>query len=495
MSKIKQIDFFIILLFNIDVNLIARNPKMKKRILISAIISTITLSGCSLSPKFEKPEVNMDLHKDIQVKNKTVSNYVNDDMIQSFKDNNLREIIISALNKNKDLEIALLSAQKLKSLYQIEESNSFPDISGSFDYDNERVSKNASASGKAYTDENFGLNVGFTNYELDLFGKNKNESDSAVNEYLSSEAGYNSFRISLTSQIAKNFYELAYLVEQKILKENLIKNLKETTDVSKHLFKMGLGPKIIYTGIEEEYQRELLLIEDITFYIDEKKSLINFLTVSNNDFTYLDKSSKVLLSSEVIGMGKEISSDVLLSRPDVLEAEYSIKMANANIGVARAMFYPQIGLTTSVGLRSSQLSNLFDSNSIGWNFSPFIKLPLFTGGRLQANLEYSEADKKQKISEYQKTVQNAFMEVNNILKFKEKNNNKIIINETSLKNIKENYKRHLYNHKMGLIGKADVLLTERQMLKSQLVRLELERNKISNNIDFFKAVGGNTNLK
>ncbi|WP_418184774.1 efflux transporter outer membrane subunit [Aliarcobacter vitoriensis] len=449
---------------------------MTKKI-ISLSFVTLFFSSCvSLAPKLE---INKDEIIPKELKNsQNLSEYSKITLDNFIENENLRDIVNLALENNKDIQIALLNIEASKSLYRIEQSQYFPTLDANGNLLRQKTDLGIS--------NNYKANLG-TSFELDLFGKIKSLNDVAKNDFLATQYASKSTKLSLVSQTINSYLSLKSNIHNLNLSKDILKNLEDVYNLTQKKYEVGITNKeevlSSYSALKDA-QNDIL---DFETQIQKDLNSLEFLTSSkidlktiNDDFT----SEKYL---KLISSG--ISSNVLFNRPDIFEAEYKLRAKNANIGVARASFFPSISLTASTGYASSSLSNLFSGTNI-WQFSPSINLPIFSGGENMAKLDLSNTQKEIALKEYEKTIQNAFKEVNDALATR-KNITQRVENQKELaKSLFDTYNIALNSYKIGYGTYLNMLISQRAYINAQknLVKIYLE--ELENRNELFKTLGG-----
>ncbi len=294
-----------------------------------------------------------------------------------FTDPNLEELIAQALANNRDLRVAVLNVEKARAQYRIQRADRVPSI------DATGAMYRAGSDGR--TTESFSASVGVTNFELDLFGRVRNLSDSALQRYFAQEETRRSAQLSLIAEVANVYLTLAADQEQLRLARATLQTREQSYAITGKRHDLGAA-----SGLDLAQSRTLVegARADAARYagqVAQDTNALNLLVGAPVDPQRLPTG----FADPVTGLAAlptGLPSEVLLRRPDVLAAEHVLRATNANIGAARAAFFPSISLTGSVGSVSPELSGLFDGGTQVWGFTPQVKIPIFEGGRLRANL-------------------------------------------------------------------------------------------------------------
>ncbi|WP_418181184.1 efflux transporter outer membrane subunit [Aliarcobacter lanthieri] len=448
---------------------------IKKTISLSFI--TLFFSSCiSLAPKLEiKKE---DIVPNELKNNEDLSEYSQITLDNFIEDESLKKIVNLALENNKDIQIALLNIEASKALYRIEESQYFPTLDASGNFIRQKTDSAIS--------NNYKANLG-TSFELDLFGRIKSLNDVAKNNFLATKYTSQATKLSLISQTINSYLSLVSNIYNLKLSKDILKNLEDVYTLTQKKYDIGM------TNKED-------VLNSYSTLKDSQNDILNFETQIQKDLNSLEflTSSKIDLESinddfvnekylKLISTG--ISSNVLFNRPDIFEAEYNLRAKNANIGVARAAFFPSISLTASTGYASSSLSNLFNGTNI-WQFSPSINLPIFSGGENMAKLDLSNTQKEIALKEYEKTIQNAFKEVNDALATRKNIMQKIENQKELVKSLLDSYNIAFNSYKIGYGTYLNMLISQRTYINAQKTLVKIYLEELENRNELFKTLGG-----
>ncbi|MBP6106082.1 MAG: efflux transporter outer membrane subunit [Steroidobacteraceae bacterium] len=319
-----------------------------------------------------------------------------------FTDPNLEELIAQALANNRDLRVAVLNVEKARAQYRIQRADRVPSI--------EATGAMYRAGSDGRTTESFSASVGVTDFELDLFGRVRNLSESELQRYFAQEETRRSAQLSLIAEVANVYLTLAADQEQLRLARATLATREESYAITEKRHELGA-----VSGLDLAQSRTLVegARADAARYAGQVAQDTNALTLligAPVDPQRLP-SGFADPATGLAALPAGLPSEVLLRRPDVLAAEHVLRATNANIGAARAAFFPSISLTGSVGSVSTELSGLFDGGTQVWGFTPQVRIPIFEGGRLLANLKVTEADRDIALAQYEKSIQQGFREV------------------------------------------------------------------------------------
>ena len=356
-----------------------------------------------------------------------------------FLDQRLRQVIQQGLDNNQDLALAAANVLQARAQYRVQRADLVPSTvaSGSATYTNNVFGAASATSGTgtgatggtgtgvgaggtgavggtvgtgSSNLEFYSANVGFSAFELDLFGRVRNLSKAALEQYFATEEAQRSTRISLIAEVATAWLTIASDEDQLALSQQTLGTFKQTLDLTTAQFRIGVASELESRQAETNYQAARNDIAVLRTRIAQDRNALDLLVGKPVDPALLPTAlGDARAGIEVLPT--DLSSAVLLRRPDVLQAEHQLIAQNANIGAARAAFFPTISLTATLGTISTALGGLFGSGTGTYTGNPAISLPLFDGGRNKGNLDYARASQAAAVATYQKTIQTAFREV------------------------------------------------------------------------------------
>lgn len=452
---------------------------------LSLLSVALLLNGCmSLNPEISRNEnvIPKQLPNKGIYENNTHAEFNSSklDWKNYIKDEKLKTVVQLALDNNKDLKIALANIESAKAQYNISTTELLPMVNGN-------ISGNKTKSQNSYS-ESYQAGVGFSSFEIDAFGRVKSLNDAALSNFLATQEAQKVANLSIISETAKAYFAIA--IAQSNLE--IAKKTQESSSKSLELIKKRVEHGISTAKDESDSSSIFYLAQaDVLNYqtkIEQGINALNVLVGSTLDITLLPTNIEDLKSS-IADINIPLESDMLYNRPDVLAAEYQLLAANANIGAARASFFPRITLTTSLGIASQDLSNLFTDNFKTWSFIPTISIPIFDVAKNNANLKYTKAQKDKMLATYEKTIQQAFRETADTLARKSTINSQL---ETFHKHVGANQTSYDLATKMFDAGVKDylsVLTAQTNLYNAQRNLLNLEQERFNNLIDLYKVIG------
>ena len=402
-----------------------------------------------------------------------------------YSDERLKGLIALGLENNKDFESARLAIEKARAQYQITDINDLPRIDGNAGYSRARQ--------RGQTGDNYNVNLGLTNYELDFWGKIASLKDQALQNFLSTTAAKDATQISLISNIAQSYANLSYSLAQLQLAEATVESREKSLFIASKRFEAGIDPKLPSLQSSASLENARLAVLRAQSSILKSRNALQFL-VGGPIPTNLIPTPAVsnITSQQVFSAG--LPSELLRYRPDVLQAEYNLKAAGANIEVARASYYPSISLASNVGLSSGSLNDLFKSGSVGWSFGPSVSVPIFDAGRLDANYDVAQIERKQTLAGYERSIQTAFREVSDVLATRATLGEQLEAQYRLQDNFEQTYQIADARFKAGISNYLDVLDAQRSLFSTQQGILDLELQKIISQIELYQVLGGGANL-
>lgn len=402
-----------------------------------------------------------------------------------YSDDRLKGLIALGLENNKDFESARLAIEKARAQYQITDINDLPSIDGSAGYTRQRQ--------RSVTSDGYSVNLGLANYELDFWGKISSLKDQALQNFLATTAAKDSTQISLISNIAQSYANLSYSLAQLKLAEATVESREQSLFIAGKRFEAGIDPKLPSLQASASLETAKLAVLRAQSSILTSRNALQFL-VGGPIPTNLIPTPAVsnITSQQIFNAG--LPSELLRYRPDVLQAEYNLKAAGANLEVARASYFPSISLASSIGVSSGSLDDLFKSGSVGWSFGPSISVPIFDAGRLDANYDVAKIEREQTLTNYESSIQTAFREVSDVLATRATLGEQLESQYRLQDNFEQTYQIADARFKAGIDNYLDVLDAQRSLFSTQQGILDLELQKIVSQIELYQVLGGGANL-
>ncbi|MFQ2320774.1 efflux transporter outer membrane subunit [Aeromonas dhakensis] len=449
-----------------------------------ALSVTLLLGGCSMAPDYQRPELPQGATwQSNQTGEAAVSSWR-----QQFLDPALQQLIATALENNRDLRIAALNVEAYEARYRIQRAAQLPTLAANGSGTRQQGSDDLSSTGQGTISSQYGANIGITAYELDLFGRIQSLKDQALETYLAQIETQRSTQIALVASVANAYLTLLADQELLALSEATLATEQESYGLTEHKYRLGAAS-------------EMELAQGRTALESAKVSLVQYQRQVKQDrnglalllgtgvpalMTELATLAEVQLAAIPVGA----PSSLLQQRPDILAAEHSLKAANANIGAARAAFFPTISLTATAGTASNQLSGLFDGGTGTWTFMPQINLPIFDGGKRIADLDVAEVSTKQAVASYEKSIQTAFKEVADTLGAQADYQQQLQAQQELVKASQTYFKLAEVRYEKGVDSYLTRLDAQRSLFSAKQGLITTRLAQLSNQIALYKAVGG-----
>lgn len=453
---------------------------------LSASLLALTLSSCSMIPDYQRPENPSPLPEQQDANEQLTAADIG--WRDFYQDAALQGLIASSLNNNRNLQATALLVEQLRAQYRIRRAELLPMLDGDGGYTRQRLSGNSNQFGQSGVFEEYSVGVGIPSWEIDFFGRLDSLEQAALNDFLAQDATLKSTQLSLVAEVAD-----AYLSWQASLAQlNLAKSTREAREES-----YGLIQRRYEGGLSSE----LALRQAETALHEARIAEAQFEQQSNQNFTLLellvgeplnkaDYPEQLETADVLRKLPDNLQSDVLLQRPDVVAAELAIKSANANVGAARAAFFPRISLTSSLGFASSSTSNLFEASSRTWQIAPQFNIPLIDWGINSANLDVAELQKEVSVVRYQEVIQTAFKEVYDELEARQTLENQLNAQHDLTTATARSLELAEKRFDAGVDSYLEVLDAQRSLIDAQLSEIDTDLARLRNQLTLYKALGG-----
>ena len=476
--------------------------QLVKPTLLTVLIAGV-ISGCSLAPRYQQPKVEMaETFPAVKANNQHAGRITAPDLgwEDYFADQRLKEIIGLALDNNRDLRIAALNVEAVRAQYVISRADRLPALGASGNGGRSRIAQDLSAIRDAYGNqtsyiaESYNVGLGVTAFELDLFGRVKSLSDAALNQYFQQKQVRDSTQISLIASVAKAYFNERIAQAQMDLSSRVLKSRVESKRLTDLQFKAGV---ISQVEVDVAVSQIEAARADYAAAQQAREQAHNALTLLVGKPLPDNLPAAAPLSQQFVNAELPVGlpSSILYQRPDVRAAEFALKSANANIGAARAAFFPSISLTGSIGSGSNDIGHLFTGPNRTWSFTPQITLPIFTWGKIKGNLDLATARKNIAVAQYEQTVQAAFRDVADALvardALKRQYQAKLRGEHAQI----NRYKLTQLRYKHGISSSLELLDAERDSYGAQQAVLRIQQTLLENRADIYKALGGGLNVQ
>lgn len=466
---------------------------MKIRLYLFLLIISFISVGCTMAPKYERPAAPVPAEwpkgaaYQAPESAATAPRAAELKWREFFTDEKLQKAIETALNNNRDLRLAALNVERARALYGIQRAELLPTVNAVGDWIRQRVPADLSTTGTPMTVDQYDVSLGISSWELDFFGRIRSLKDQALEEYIVTDQARRSFQILLVSSVANAYLAFAADRENLKLAASTLEAQETTYKLIRKRSDVGLASDLDLRRAQSQVEAARGDVARFTQVVAQDENALNLLVGA--------PLPQELLPSDLGGISpiKEISpglsSEVLLHRPDVLAAEHQLKAANANIGAARAAFFPRISLTAAVGTASAELSNLFKSGQETWAFAPQIVVPIFDA-RTWAAYDVIKVEKEISVAEYEKVIQTAFREVADALAVRGTVNQQIAAQQSLVDAVSETYRLSNARYMKGIDNYLSVLDAQRSLYNARQGLIVTHLARLSNLVTLYKVLGG-----
>ncbi|HEY3762207.1 MAG TPA: efflux transporter outer membrane subunit [Verrucomicrobiae bacterium] len=468
---------------------------MSKYFSILIALALLVVAGCTMTPRYHQPPPNISAtwppvpgHPATPTNAPPVAT-ADIGWHEFFQEPRLQQLIGIALTNNPNLRAATYNVEQTRQLYRVQRDALIPTVNISAQGQRQRIPNIYGAGGKSFTYSEYSVDLGVTSYELDLFGRVRSLKTQALETYFATAEAQKSAEIALVAQVAATYFSGRQASEQLATARRAVKAAQQTYDLTKQSFDAGVLSQIDLNTATTQLQADRSLMAGYEQQLAEARDDLVLLIGEplpadlSNPKPY---DPQLCLSDIPPGL----PSDLLQRRPDVLEAEHQLKAANANIGAARAAFFPTITLTGSAGSASTTLENLFAPGSQTWGFSPQVVWPIFAAGTAVAALKADQAAKQMDVADYQSAVQTAFREVADALAVRATVQTQLDANQDVVKASQQTYDLTQAGFTGGVNSTLDVCAAEETLDIAQQNLIVSKYARLVSLINLYQALGG-----
>jgi outer membrane protein, multidrug efflux system len=455
----------------------------------------LCLAGCTMAPKYTRPKapVPADWPRGAAYQEtRTATNAADAPDLrwqEFFSDEKLQQVIGMALANNRDLRIAALNVERARALYGIQRAELLPAVNATGSGSKQRLPADLSGTTppKRVTVERYDANLGVVSWEIDFFGFVRSLKDRALQEYLATEQARRSAQILLVSSVANAYLALAADRENLTLAENTLATQQDAYNLIKRRHDLGLVTDLDLYRAQTPLDAARRDVARYRQQVAQDENALNLLVGSPAPSELLPTELGRVTPPKEISAG--VSSEVLLRRPDVLQAENLLKAANADIGAARAAFFPRISLTAAIGTASSDLSGLFKSGSGAWSYAPQIVMPIFDARTWSAH-KAAKVQQEIAVTQYEKAIQDAFREVADALAVRGTVDQQVEAQQSLVNAFAETYRLSNSRYDKGIDSYLSVLDAQRSLFAAQQGLVFLRLAKLANQVRLYAVLGG-----
>ena len=490
--------------------------------LLAPLCAVLILAGCTnLAPTYDRPAAPvptvLDNTATVAGASEAYAPLGWESMVLSEP---LRELIALSLQNNRDLRLAALAIDRAQAQYGVSRADRLPGVSGTAQGSRTRTADDLATPGRSQISEQYSAQLGITSYELDFFGRVRNLNESAWQEVLRVTDNQRSVQLSLVAEVTNAWLTLAADQARLALARETLRSREASYTLTERTFRLGGTSGLVLAQNQTTVESARADVAAFTSQVARDRNALQLLVgaplppallpVTAPTAALVPAATRpasgsrgeratqpvtqmpVLRQSalQLLAVPAQIPSSMLLSRPDVMAAERSLQATYANIGAARAAFFPSISLTANVGTASTELSGLFAGGNLLWSFVPQIRLPIFDGGRNQANLEVAEANQRIALAQYERVIQTAFREAADALAERATLTERITAQQALLAATERVYALSDARFKAGVDNYLTVLDAQRSLYAAQQTLLSLQLAEQVNRITLYKVLGG-----
>lgn len=460
---------------------------------LSLLLATVALSGCSMAPHYERPAPPVppswpvgDAY--LRQSEATLPSLSYSDV---FTDKRLQQIITQALANNRDLRVAAANIQQARAQYRIQRAELFPEIDATGRYT--RAGNGGGATGSSTSSNAYAANIGTTAFEIDLFGRIRSLTTAAQDRYFGTEAAARATRLTLVGDLADAWLSYAADSSLKKIAEDTAASAQRTVELTAARLRAGVAPRTDLRQAEQTLATAQADVAQQTTAIAQDANAIDLLVGATVDRALLAASIEGAFPT-IAKLPAGMDSTILLRRPDVVQAEYELRAANAEIGAARAELFPRISLTSLAGFASSALSSLFTGGAWTYSVAPSATYSIFRAGAAMANVRVSEAQRDAALATYEKSIQTAFREMADALAREGTFDAQLTANQRNVSAASDSFTLSDARYRGGIDPFLSRLIAQRTLYTAQRTLVSTQLIGASNRVTLYRALGGDATL-
>ncbi len=456
-------------------------------------LAAFMLGGCSLIPHYDRPAAPVAAQFPqgpayAPAQEAASQAAAEQGWKQVFRDPALQAVIHTALDNNRDLRVAALNVEAYRAQYRIQRADLFPAVTAGGTATRTRTPADLSTTGKTSVGGEYTATLGVSAYELDLWGRVRSLSKEALETYLASDEGRRSTQISLVASVANAWFTLESDKELLKLTQDTLDTYQQSYKLTAHSGEVGISTALdVSTARISVETAKVSLAKYQRAVAQDMDNLVLLLGTHLPDNL---PAAQPLAGDLVAEVPAGLPSDLLQRRPDILEAEHTLEAANANIGAARAAFFPSITLTASAGSESADMGHLFKGGQGTWTFAPNINIPIFNAGSLKASLDYAKIEKDVNVASYEKAIQTGFQEVSDGLAARQTYKQQLLAQKDLVQANQDYYRLAERRYRTGIDSNLTFLDAQRSLFSAQQSAITDRLAQLTAEVDLYKALGG-----
>lgn len=465
--------------------------------MLPAAIAALLLTGCGslLTPPYQRPEAPVPQNWPTRG---AYAGAVGEDDRSAIDigwrnfvvDKRASQLVEMALANNRDLRIAALNVESARAAYGVGRANLFPSVSATGVGTDAKAARDLTAGSNSRISHNYSATLGFSNYELDFFGKINNQAESSREAWLQQAETRDAAQISVIAQVISGYLTLAADQARLKIARDMLESLQNTLRLTRIRNEMRVSSQLDVSAAQASLEGARVDVATYTTSVAQDENALALLIGTSFPEPLRPPQGLFDGSAVLLEVPTGLSSDVLLRRPDLRADEHALRASNADIGAARAAFFPSITLTTSIGSGSAELGRLFSLGNGTWAFSPQINLPIFTGGRLQSTLDRAEIARDIRVATYEKDVQAAFREVADALAQRGTIGESLRAQQSQSDAYEKSYQLAELRYKNGVDSYLSMLVYQRSFYAAQLSLINSRLLRQTNLLTLYKVLGG-----
>jgi outer membrane protein, multidrug efflux system len=464
---------------------------MPIKVMACFVTAAAVMAGCTLVPDYTRPAAPVPgaWPSGPSYQESPAAAPVGDEVPwrEFFSDERLQAVIAAALANNRDLRAAALNVERARALYRIQRAELLPVVDAVGSGTRGRVAEDLSRTGRSSTVEQYRAELAIASWEIDFFGRIRSLEQRALAEYLATEQARRSAQVLLVSEVANAYLVLAADRETLQLAQSTLAAQQASYNLIRRRFEVGIVPALDLRQVQTRVDTARVDVARFTELAAKGENALNLLVGAPVPSDWLPEGLSAVAALPDVSAGA--SSEVLLRRPDVLQAESLLKAANADIGAARAAFFPRIALTTAAGTASDELSRLFTSGSLAWNFTPVVVLPIFDP-RIWAALEVSAVQQAIALNQYEGAIQAAFKDVADALARRGTMAEQMAAQQSLVEASAATYRLSNARYEKGSDIYLNVLDAQRSLYAAQQGLIAIRLVQLVNQVRLYAALGG-----
>jgi len=461
-------------------------PFAPRRLALALAAAALALAGCaSMAPPHETPALPVPARYAAPDTDAAAVAAAGTGWRDYFNDPSLQALIEQALAHSRELRATALRVDEARALHGIQRADLLPTVGAQAGMERARVPGDLNLTGQPVVGSQYQAGLGLASWEIDFWGRVRSLRDAALENYLASDAARHAVTVSLVAQVANSYLALRELDERLALAEQSRASREESLRISTRRVEAGSDSRLHLTQMQTLLTQAQALVAQLELARAQQAHALDLRVGAP-----VAPAAGRLDAQHMPRLRAGLPSDLLAQRPDIVAAEHQLRAANAQIGAARAAFFPRIALTGSLGSASAELGGLFDGGSTAWTFSPSLSLPIFNGGRLKNSLALAEVRRDLAVANYEQTVQQAFRDVSDALAGQQWLARQRGIAQQALAVQTERARLSQLRYDHGAAAFLDVLDAQRDLLVAQQQAVQVHRALLSSQVSLYAALGG-----